>query len=293
MIKKTFLLLAIMFSVNFLIRDILKPDIILYQDMWHQNYIRAQSYIYSNTDSVENIIVGSSLSMPGRIINDSLKDLNFLNIALPGEDPKDGLELIIKKNVFPKRLFVELNVILKFDDTGFANVVYNPVLYPLRRKIPTLRDGKQPMPLVAAMFHEYITQPLIPEKFAWNSNRNKEDNKTKLEIKDKIPDKKSETIEDKQKKAFERFKNDINFLVEKGVTIIFFEMPYDRCREGVIPLFTDWTLEAFPPDKYIYIPSPKCGSFKSTDGVHLEGIETERYSHYFRTQVDSLIRIGK
>lgn len=304
MIKKTLIFFLIIFIVNILVRDVYKPNIYISQSMWQQNQISAQDYIYTDTDSIENIIVGSSMAMSGRLIMDSLDGYKFRNLAFPAEDSKEGLRLIIDKGTFPKRVFIEINVILRNDDTGFYDILYNPILYPVRKEIPAFRDGKQPIPLLTTLVHKYITENIIPKRIEISKvveeNKKKTANIGSPSLSSqyniiKYPLRTKHLLSWDELTAFSQFKNYIKVLEENGVEIIFFEMPYNGayCPSEKIPAYRQIMTESFPSDRYIYIPNPKCGTFSTSDGVHLEGEEAMRYTHYFKTQVDSLYKIRK
>lgn len=292
MIKKSIYVCLVLFFINVLVRDVYKPHIILSQSQWQDNQIKAQNYLYTDTIEFENIIVGSSMSKG--IIPDSLDCLNFCNLAFAGESPREGLELIIKKGIFPKNIFIEINKILKPEDSDFANVLYNPILYPLRKEIPTLRDGKQPLPLLVALAEANIMNRLIPERLSFfhNIRVDQEQNNYVRNIKTRILSEEEKRI---QMKAFSTLQQYIQILKENNVTIIFFEMPSDivDCNSDLPPDYKDAICKNYPPDKYLYMPNPECNLYKTGDGVHLMREDMIRYTSYFKTQADSLIHTTK
>ena len=144
MIKKALIVFQILLFIYGLVRDIYKPNITIGQSQWQNNQIAAQSYLYHNTNNIENIIVGSSMAF--WIVTDSLD--NFYNLALGGD--------IKKKEIYPKRVFIEINLILKENQTDFFDILYNPIMYPLRKETTIFRDGKQPLPLASALLESKI-----------------------------------------------------------------------------------------------------------------------------------------
>ena len=295
MIKKSLILFLILITINIIIRDIYKPDIITSQSQWQDNQISAQTFLYSNTDSIENIITGSSMAF--WIATDSLN--NFYNLAMGGESAKDGLEIIKRKGVYPKRVFIETNVILKQGHTELFDILYNPVMHPLREKTSIFRDGKQPLPLVSSLLNSQVIEHIIPYNIPFfKISKNKEtQNKIKLPETENTPQRNNlEAIEYKVPETVIReLQEYISDLEQHNTEIIFFEMPTENidCNSDVAPLYRTTTEKLFPPGKYTYIPSPKCGSYQTSDGVHLLRSEALRYTRYFREQVDSLIHIGK
>lgn len=294
MIKKTLIFFIIFLIIHILIRDVYKPDILLSQAQWQGNQVMAQDYLYSDKyNGIENIIVGSS--MASRLIMDSLNYLNFYNLAFGGGSPNEGFSVIKSKGIFPKRIFVEINLMNKVKNNDFYDVLYNPVLYPLRKEIPAFRDGKQPLPLAIGLFDAYILTPVLPHRFSFFDRFKKEEGNEEKKINLAENEDTKDVIEaafDTSMAAFAETQEYIADFEKNGTEIIFFEMPTDKtnCKEEGIPQYRILTEKNYPPNKYHYIPTPPCGSYTTSDGIHLGGGEIERYTHYFITQIDSLIR---
>ena len=80
MIKKTIIVFIVLFGVyTFII--LLNPSISATQHQWQDNVVRAEKYIYDESDTINNLIVGSSLSL--LIRNDSLR--HFYNLAFAAQ----------------------------------------------------------------------------------------------------------------------------------------------------------------------------------------------------------------
>lgn len=290
MIKKALIVFLILLFIYGLVRDIYKPNITIGQSQWQNNQIAAQSYLYNNTNNIENIIVGSSMAF--WIVTDSLD--NFYNLALGGESPREGLDVIKKKEIYPKRVFIEINLILKENQTDFFDILYNPIMYPLRKETTIFRDGKQPLPLASTLLESKILKYIIPTNIPFFNI--KKDRISAVQISE--PKNKKEELScslNSFSSATKPLKEYIDDLKRHGTEIIFFEMPTEKidCRSKKEPQYRTIAKILFPPEEYIYIPSPECGSYKTTDGVHLGKVEALRYTRYFKAQVDSLIDIGK
>ncbi len=291
MIKKALIGSLILLFTYALVRDVYKPNITIPQAQWQDNQIAAQSYLYNNTDNIENIIVGSSMAF--WIHTDSLN--NFYNLAFGGESPKEGLNVIKRKGVYPKRVFIEINLIVRENETDFYDILYNPIMYPLRKKTTIFRDGKQPLTLATALLESRVLRPIIPSNIPFFNIKRKEAVKT-IKIDEPINNKKrSSHFSDNNNQVIELLKEYIDDLKEHGTEVIFFEMPSESidCNSKKEPQYRTTAKTLFPPEEYIYIPNPECGSYKTSDGIHLRGDEALRYTRYFRRQVDSLINIGK
>ncbi|GAB6007537.1 hypothetical protein [Dysgonomonas reticulitermitis] len=289
MIKKTLLGCLLLLSIHFYVREIYKPHVIQSQSQWQDNQILAQGYLYSNTDSIENLLIGSSMTL--RLIMDSLP--NFYRLSFGGEAPRQGLGLVVYKGTYPKRVFIEINTLIKETNDNFSNSLYNPVLAPIREKFICMRDGRQPIPLLTLKVRVNIVERIVPASFYVKNENNRN---TRVNNTGNIKIKKQETLNAKQQEAFEETKNLIENLVRNKVEVIFFEMPQERdmdCKSGVYPLYRTVAESNFDNGKYAFLPKPECGTYETTDGIHLGYEEAKRYTSHFKTQVDSLIRKNK
>jgi len=258
------------------------------QGFWQDNQVKAQDYLYTDEcDHAENVIVGSSMSF--RIPADSLH--NFCNLSFLGENYIKGLELLEKKGNFPKRIFIETNFPAGKTDKGlFYDVLYNPILYPLRTYLPALRDGKQPLLLTSSKIEQYLVDNTIKEE-----ERDKYSAIFKRMV-EPTPGiglfqgfEQEASPEDMNKQL-----SDLDELLEKmkshNSEIIFFEMPVYKTLYNS-PRLTS-IRKAFevhyPPDQYIYLPRPRYNEYQTLDGLHLGKTEAIQFANKFKMQVDSL-----
>lgn len=292
MIKKTLLYFGLLFALYFLFCKIYTPSYISSQGFWQDNQIKAQDYLYSNTDSIENIIVGTSMSF--RLQDDSLK--NFYNLGLLGQGYIDGLEVITKKGVYPKRVFIETNFATTLDKSGlFYEILYNPILEPLRKHLPPLRDGRQPFLIAgSALENLAVKQLIVPserDKYAAIFKSFVEPSSTSGRYQDFGKPLKKEYKE----KVVSELKAYVKLLEEHDTEIIFFEMPIHKALYNSPKLVSTREAfeEAFPSAQYIYLPRPTYNEYETLDGLHLSKKEAELYTLQFRAQIDSLINTRK
>lgn len=290
MIKKTLIYALVLFLLYNLLLYFWNPSFISTQGFWQDNQIKAQDYIYASDSRMpENIIVGSSMS--AMIVTDSLD--NFYNLAFLGESHLNGLDLIKEKEWYPKRVFIETNFTSDALNEGlFYEILHNPVTYSLRKYLPALRDGKQPVVLVGSQLENYILKRNFTEeerldRYSFVFQRFVEpspgvgvfagfdtpSSQTSLECLD----------------AF------VKDLEDHGVEIYFFEMPYYHTlyHSPRVESMRDLFQQIYPSGKYNYLPRPAYGEYETIDGLHLGREEALRYTIFFRNQVDSLKRIGK
>jgi hypothetical protein len=293
MIKKTLLYTLILFLLYNLILYFWKPGFISPQGFWQDNQVKAQNYLYTDEyDNAENVIVGSSMSF--RVPADSLRD--FCNLSFLGENYIKGLELLEKKEKYPERVFIETNFPAGISKEGlFYDILYNPILYPLRTYLPALRDGAQPILVTAGGIEEYAVDHSIKEQ---DKDKYSAIFKKLVEptpgiglyqgFENEVP-----------KEELNRQLEDLNTFIQKleshNTEIIFFEMPlyktlYNSPRvTSIRRAFEDF----FPVDKYIHLPKPGYDEYRTLDGLHLGKEEANKFAHQFKIQVDSLIQAGK
>jgi hypothetical protein len=263
------------------------------QGFWQDNQVKAQNYLYTDEyDKAENVIVGSSMSF--RIPADSLHD--FCNLSFLGENYLKGLELLEKKGNYPKRIFIETNFPGEKNDKGlFYDILYNPVLYPLRTYFPALRDGKQPLLLASGKIEESIVECRIRE-----DERDKYSAIFRRMVEPApgvglFQGFENEVSRDDMKPQL----SDLDIFIEKmklhNTEVIFFEMPLYKTLynspqvAGIRKAFE----EHYPPSRYIYLPRPGYDEYQTLDGLHLGKAEAIQFARKFRMQVDSLIQAGK
>jgi len=288
MIKKTILFFLIILIAYTIIVMALKPKMQVSQHQWEDNVITAQNYLYNN-NNFENVIIGSSLAC--RIITDSLQ--KFYNLSFNGQSIFDGLEVLSYKDKLPKNLFIEMNVVLKQENKNFTSSLSNPFLFNLRKYVPSLRDGKQPLGVLGVPA-TYLTKSILePVKSSFISGKNTFDNESKHDalfqhlIKRKIELYSVSPSKISIENSFKNLKSYIELFEQKGVSIIFFEMPVNNSINHLpaTDIIRETFYKNFPFDKYHYIIQPDCKEYKTTDGIHLNQEESIKYTNYFKNKI--------
>lgn len=275
MIKKSFLVTFILLGIHALITNIGPPPASQYT--LQENLVKAQAFIYS--DQKENIIVGSSLSH--RLVTDSLT--GFYNLSFAGLGLFDGLEIILEHKKFPRQILIEMNVVQRGRSENFLSNINSPLLGPMRKYLPSLRDRYQPIGMVGETMVQSLKKNAA-EKNDFTENDNIHFDKI-LELiiaeNTAVPDKKM------MKERFDALRSHVTLLEKNGVKVVFFEMPVNEklCELARPRMIREYFHEYFLLSENNYIRMPDCSDYKTSDGVHLTNEEAKRYTDYLMTQL--------
>jgi hypothetical protein len=256
------------------------------QDQYQDNLIKAQSFLYDFNDSTKNIIVGSSLSC--RLVMDSIPE--FYNLSFHGLSVSEGLNILMHSKASCNCVYVEMNVASKSENKGFTSSLNSTFLFYPRKIFPVLREGKQPIGVVGTFlaYHvfwklrTYFSKPISTFEPKPNADY------FSILLNQTISGF-SETPDEKLlKKSFENIKLYINLLENQGVKFVFFEMPVNKsvCELNYPKKIRETFYKYFPKDKYLYLPSPNCSAYNTTDGIHLGNDEALRFTLSFRKLVE-------
>ena len=261
------------------------------QHQWQSNVIKAQNFLYDDSDTIQNVIIGSSLS--SRLVTDSLPHTS--NLSFGGQCIFDGLKILSHKSKLPKNIFIEMNYVLRPESKEFTNSLLSPILYYPRKLILSLREDKQPIAVLgyiqmvaldkvkSALFpiQEYRKKDKVETKS--NDSSTLFSKMLSLQIKEysQQPDQK---ILDK---SFNTLRDYILKMENESANIVIFEMPVNNKLEDLpkAKVIRETYYKYIPASKYKYISLP--GSFKreTTDGLHLNEDEAMEYTTYFKSEI--------
>jgi hypothetical protein len=295
MILKTILTSFILLTVyNIFVMYFAPTWWIATQSHLQNNLSRAENFMYDESDTIQNVVVGSSLSR--NIITDSLP--NTYNLAFAGKGTLDGLNILDKKSKLPRNIFIETNFILKKSSPEFTDLINNPVMYYPRKFIISLREDKQPVAILGLMEIKVLStikNTILGKKIHANtSTLNDKDEKSPLfpQLMKMRTKQYSEIPKGNEwKNSLAALKYHISRLKEKGANIIFIEMPVER-QLNELPqarFIRNLVKSNFPISDYQYIILPDSLTFQTTDGIHLGTHESLRYTMYFRSKVKNML----
>lgn len=298
MIKKTLLSFFIIFlTYTIIVTYVVDRHKFVSEHQWQDNQIKAQEYLYSNTDSVETIIVGSSLA--DKLVIGYLPGI--YNLSMGGLSVFDGLQTIIKKGVYPKTVFIEMNKLDRKASVDFTTSLNNPIMTFLRKHFISIRDGKQPMGFIAIPYGEkitaygvYIAQTSIHAIIGRITNREQKgldeiDMVAKI-LPGMIKDESQTPATSDLDARSQTLREYIDILEKNGVNVVFFEVPIqtELCGLNKPTAIRNQFYKTFPRSKYLYIDMPDCTEYATTDGLHLDKASAEKYTLFFKEQIDKL-----
>jgi len=269
--------LFIIFFVMFFIYNVflysVAPKITMYQNQWQKNYAFAQDFIYN--ESLDKIIVGSSMS--ARMEN-SFFDNKISNLSFTGGSVLTGLEIIKRKEIRVKTIYIETNVIFREKDKKLVSTIFSPVLWKMKKKIPALQEKYQPLNIV-------LTQ-LKGSYGKTHAMRMKENIDAKVfNVGYKEEEKRYNAKSINYENSLHELKNLINYFEKNGTRIIFFEMPIDvrlaqsirakQEREIIVNNFHN-----------PWFKKPKNSVYSTSDGIHLLYKSAYKYSQVFMQEAE-------
>lgn len=287
MIKKSIIVAIILLGIHALIA--MMDPLPSGQYSFQQNIVKAQSFMYGETE--KNIVVGSSLSE--KLAMDSLP--GFYNLSFVGLSVFDGLHIILSNKKYPRNILIETNLILRPENESFLSVVESPVLSPVKKVIPSLRDRYQPFGVfgeTVISFFKSKRSTTSVEPVAPPTGVNEVDNVAfgkMLNI--LIKENNEPPAEAELTYRFGSLKTMVDDLTEHGVNVVFFEMPVNEsvCDLVQPKMLREYFYKYFPPSAYHYINRPDCKGYTTTDGAHLTDDEAVRFTNYLRTQSQPLL----
>lgn len=249
------------------------------QHLQGSNRIKAEGYLYGEGEAPHDVIVGSSLAF--RMVADSLKPGTY-NLAIGGLSLQEGLDIIARSKRWPKRVFIETNLLFRKYDDRFVKAVTDPVLFAARTHAPLLRERNQPSGLLFGWIKEKAKQELDTE----DDLSAPLDGNTKLTGKFMLDEQmvlyKKIPGGDTTARHLDRLAASVAELEAHGVEVAFFEMPLDtRLMEMPLAEVSRALIhQRFPKHRY-FQPAPE-EKYITTDGLHLRKESARRWTGAFR-----------
>lgn len=250
----------ILFSLFFLFYNIylitVKPKVTVFQNQWQKNYSFAQNFIYEN--NAQHIIVGSSLAT--RLEKKFLPD-DYYNLSFTGGSVLTGLAIVKRSGFIPQNIFIETNIIFRDKDEEMLDFIFYPIWWKIKRYLPALREKYQPLNLLIGKIKNSYGKT---HEEQMKDRQNIKIYEANIEIYQKGYAVKVENYKEKLKEL----KKLIVYLENKGINIVFFEMPVDK---SIIKSVRYQQQKKIIQNNFDnkWLNSSESKQYITTDGIHL------------------------
>jgi hypothetical protein len=241
-----------------------------------RNIIKAERYLYGNTDTLKGVIVGSSLAE--RLVVDSIHGI--YNLSFGGYGAQDGLKILLTKKKIPPFVFIETNFSFNHVREDFQKNFDPNFEYPEKLYLPILRSENQPVSLALGKLRSRKKAKKVID-ISMNDTENSPLFTTMLgkqEVLYNHPD------TNKMKKTFLELKAYVNAVEKRGSKVYFLQMPVNK---ALLDLPLSKAIRAgyarnFPDAKYVPIPDSLTSNFATADGIHLNEYSAWVLAKYLR-----------
>ena len=306
MMKKSLICLLVLFLLyNAALLIVDPPDRVTHaQHQWQMNVLKAQEYVYDRQDS-RYVFAGTSLTF--RLPGSALPDGSF-NLAMAGTSTLEGLEIIKRSGASPEAVFIETNFLFRKPDNSLTHSVFQPLMYRLRKWVPALRERNQPVSyyLAVATIVKRIVEkvgggftasdtahPVPPAQTEPSLEKRRSDRQAAIDrnLKVQLDALDTRPSDEEAVALIESLQAYIRYFQQKGVKVIFFEVPFHQKLYGT--RYNKWKSDElerlFPSEQYAYIKYPFADTVKTTDGVHLTRASALLYCSYLSQQIDKIL----
>ena len=284
MIKKLLLTFAILAAGHYVIitafSDSIRP---ISTDIQTQNLYLANRYI-DDGSNYPVVIVGSSAA--SKLNTDSLFPDAF-NLSFDGRSAYEGLEIIKRKNYAHKLILVESNLLTRPADPRFLDKIFRP-------KFRLIPDTRSERPIEYSISYLINLLKRVAEKS--NSLPHSEEIELTKETQQQIVLKnialweRTPPLTDVEEN-FEELSELIKTLQNRGIAVVFFEMPFDsRINETASVKLNTNMLQAFFPELALSLLKDHSDhKYEFDDGIHLNARSADSYLRFL---VERLAQTG-
>jgi len=262
------------------------------------NMIKAQDFLYSSHYH-ENVLVGSSLT--NRLPQQD-SSIGMCNLSFAGQSVFDGLEIIKHREVLPKRIFIETNLLSRSINGAFVDPLVSFIPLRLKEKLIVMREEVQPLAQVGVVLDYKFLVPMLlantSMKIEGVEKKNEPEKKTEGSVKksdffDKMILQQKKALAGFTKENVDEqmivFHNYVNYFKAKGVELVLYQMPINKeLKNNVELLYIRKCLEE-QFSNLTFIDVPPNIDFVTTDGTHLGKEESAIYYAYLKENINSIL----
>jgi hypothetical protein len=262
-----------------------RPDLEVSYDAGTRNRGIAERYI--DQWSGDGVLVGSSLAalLSKEYMRTDELGPNIFNLGLTGGHAATGLDIIIRKQKWPRVVLVEMNVMDRGYDPDFSRDRFAEPWRSIRSAIPGLRFENRPIDLgIVALWRLFrdrvrggaTTQAAFtakPDVVGGEKQSLDEATRRQIEV------------------SLDKLKEQLAVLRDHNVRTILVHFPVAPAVEGAARTRYVWRQagSAFPPEQYEWLEVGASGSYETTDGEHLTIASAQRFAATLRTVADQAV----
>jgi hypothetical protein len=256
-----------------------------------QNVIRGETFVYA-TQQPRVVVVGSSIA-------NRLKDLprDWFNLSFNGGSAFTGLEIIARSGKSPKVVLIETNMLLLPADEQQLRQLFTPGVYQARRRLAFLAETNKPHLVAQRALIERDEKTASPARPAPGASSPAEptepdaaETALSREQYESLSVRRAGELADAiDAKTLDRIVRDLKHhvanLEKRGIEVVFFEMPeHAPFADAPRPTSVRHKLkEAFPEDRYAWVPDSDRATYRTTDFVHLTAAGSKRYADVLKS----------
>jgi len=269
-----------LFLVYTLFLTFAKPQVYRSQHHWQENVITAQRYMYSSSSHPG---VGGWSSISTRLLE---LPPYYYNLAFGSASAVTGLTIVLRKAPHPQLVPIETNVLGEVDH-GFVAKLYNPVLYPLKRHVLSLREEYNPLNVLMSL---WLGKPGEAPVAGGTTSQSQ----VPREVMQFAIDKANAPINDAFRGAIGRQVDLLERVVQSlvaanGVPVFFFMPMHPEVSAAPMNQYQRRVLqERFPTTHYHWLSDPSADRFQTSDGIHLTRPTALEYCRHFVDEVESI-----
>lgn len=282
-------------------------EVAIPQGINQDNVIKMQQYMYAPASQYSTVILGSSLA--AKLRSQALPSTVY-NLALRGQSVFEGFEILKRSRQHPRLILVELDVLDREPNRSTIENLFNPALHPLRSLMPAFQERHQPLNQLLTLGFSGLERfkpaaaGRIREKLgvraATLAPPANEDLQDSLPLNPKVVA--QNRLEGNQLPSEPSFggnmallKRYARYFSSQGSQIVFFQMPVDEvlCQGAKMHYIRQRVETICPPGTYTYLPTPDCGAYRTTDGLHLTDASALRFSQQLAQQLNQLPPEGR
>jgi hypothetical protein len=200
------------------------------------------------------------------------------NLSFPGLSPFDGVNIVLAAHTHPRAVFIESNTLIGNSDPDFDNGMRSPWLLALRRRMMSLRDFARPVTLVKTYLRDRTWAFLVGDSPTDVQSATSKANANVIFDRLLANQKRNYAAplsKDAQAKLITELGVNIATLEQRGIRVVFFEMPMNPalCETSLQAAIRNLVRTRFTAEPYFRIGD--CNVITTEDDVHLSYPEAE------------------